>query len=61
MRGKETLSPIGYGPALGREFFRMLLVAFFYIPFFIDGLWPLWDRGKQTLHHKVARTVVVRL
>jgi uncharacterized RDD family membrane protein YckC len=27
--------------------------------FFIDLLWPLWDKKRQSLHDKAARTVVV--
>jgi uncharacterized RDD family membrane protein YckC len=27
--------------------------------FFIDAIWPLWDRKRQSLHDKAARTVVV--
>jgi uncharacterized RDD family membrane protein YckC len=26
----------------------------------VDILWPLWDRQKQTLHDKIAGTVVLR-
>ena len=25
----------------------------------LDGLWPLWDRKKQALHDKAAKTNVV--
>jgi uncharacterized RDD family membrane protein YckC len=28
---------------------------------YLDGLWQLWDPMKQTLHDKVARTVVVKV
>jgi uncharacterized RDD family membrane protein YckC len=28
---------------------------------YLDGLWQLWDPQKQTLHDKVARTVVVKV
>jgi uncharacterized RDD family membrane protein YckC len=27
--------------------------------FFIDFIWPLWDKKRQSLHDKAARTVVV--
>jgi len=27
----------------------------------LDGLWPLWDKKRQTLHDKVVRTVVLRV
>jgi uncharacterized RDD family membrane protein YckC len=29
--------------------------------FFVDSLWPLWDARRQSLHDKVAGTVVVRV
>jgi uncharacterized RDD family membrane protein YckC len=32
----------------------------FVIPILVDDLWPLWDKQKQTLHDKVAGTVVVK-
>ena len=32
----------------------------FLVPFLVDLLWPLWDKRKQTLHDKFARTVVIR-
>jgi uncharacterized RDD family membrane protein YckC len=31
------------------------------IPWILDGLWPLWDPRRQTLHDKVAGSVVVRV
>ncbi len=30
------------------------------IPFYLDNLWLLWDRDAQTLHDKLAGTVVVK-
>lgn len=50
--------PIGYGEA----FLRWLIAAVIgFVPFgtLVDLLWPLWDRYKQTLHDKVAKTIVV--
>lgn len=26
----------------------------------LDGLWPLWDPGRQALHDKVAGSVVIK-
>lgn len=37
-----------------------LLGLAFLLPFILDLLWPLWDKQRQTLHDKFARTVVVR-
>ncbi len=50
--------PIGYGEAFMRWFIATLIG---FVPFgsFIDLLWPLWDQHKQTLHDKVAKTIVV--
>lgn len=49
---------IGYGEA----FIRWLVGAIIgFVPFgsLVDLLWPLWDQYKQTLHDKVAKTIVV--
>jgi uncharacterized RDD family membrane protein YckC len=56
----RTGRPIGYGPALGRY---LITVAFgiLYLPLLLDYLWPLWDKENQTLHDKVATSVVVRV
>lgn len=32
----------------------------YFFVWFLDGLWPLWDDKRQTLHDKVAITQVVR-
>ena len=39
------------------------LFSFFlaWIPLSVDLLWPAWDKKSQTLHDKMARTVVIRL
>jgi len=60
--GQETGGPIGNGRALGRNAVRTLpsyvpLVGLFWG--LLDGLWMLWDKEKQTLHDKAAKTVVV--
>jgi uncharacterized RDD family membrane protein YckC len=31
----------------------------FYVPWLLDGLWPLWDDRNQALHDKVASTFVI--
>ena len=35
-------------------------IALGFIPFYLDDLWILWDKDTQTLHDKVASTVVVK-
>lgn len=51
-------TPIGYGEA----FLRWIIGAVIgFVPFgtAVDLLWPLWDQYNQTLHDKVAKTIVV--
>ena len=50
-----------------RAALRYVVVGLFrIIPFFMlwtlfDGLWALWDRNRQSLHDKLAGTLVVRV
>ncbi len=66
VRRAEDLGPIGYGRSIARAA-RILLIWLFFglisllvIPI-LDGLWALWDRNNQTVHDKLALTVVVRV
>jgi uncharacterized RDD family membrane protein YckC len=54
----QTLRPIGGWRGALRELVRAVLAPYF--AFLIDGLWPLWDKRKQALHDKAARSVVIR-
>lgn len=48
----------GWGKAAAHFFMRLLMLVF--APaFIVDILWPLWDERRQTLHDKVAGTLVV--
>jgi uncharacterized RDD family membrane protein YckC len=51
-----TQGSLGFGRALWRWVAEWLLV----ITLVVDYLWPLWDGRNQSLHDKVASTVVVR-
>jgi uncharacterized RDD family membrane protein YckC len=51
---------VGAGAALGRALMAEVL-AVTVIGWFLDWLWPLWDKKNQTLHDKVAGTVVLRV
>jgi uncharacterized RDD family membrane protein YckC len=53
-------SPVGFGRAFWRGIFEYVLFMCFILPWLLDVLFPLWDQKKQTLHDKVASTVVVR-
>ncbi len=60
----DTGEPLQWGMMFVREFlvkgilFGILIGLSFGILFFVDSLWPLWDRRNQTLHDKVVRTQV---
>ncbi len=59
--------PIGYGRAFIRALFEQVLRLLELISIVLGLLWlldmlfPLWDRKRQTLHDKVAGSVVLRL
>jgi uncharacterized RDD family membrane protein YckC len=55
----DTGTPIGFGRALGRAAFELLLFFVLFLPWVVDVLFPAWDPRHQTLHDKVSRTVVV--
>lgn len=43
-----------------REVHNLGILLLFALPELLDNLWMLWDKKKQTLHDKVAKTVVKR-
>ena len=53
---QNTLQPIGFGRALGRSLFAIIISnAIFYLGY----LWMLWDAEKQTWHDKVVGSIVI--
>jgi uncharacterized RDD family membrane protein YckC len=62
-----TAEMVGYGRAFWRalleQVFRLLgvLTLILGVLWLLDMLFPLWDQKRQTLHDKVAGTVVLRL
>ena len=56
----ESRSPIGYARAFTRWLSTAALRALFTVPTVVDHLWPLRVTRSQTLHDKLARSVVVR-
>ncbi len=56
----RTGGPISVGKALGRFFSEILLFILLVIPWILDILWPLWDQKNQTLHDKMAGTLVIK-
>ena len=60
VRNAATGGPIGPAKAALRYLAPALLsIPTFGLFWFPDGLWLLWDRRRQTLHDKVAGSVVV--
>ena len=56
----DRATPIGYARAFTRWLSTAFLWALFTVPGVLDHLWPLRDHRRQTLHDKLARSVVVR-
>nr|BFE67397.1 hypothetical protein GCM10020092_006980 [Actinoplanes digitatis] len=65
---KIRVIPLAPGAALTRGMaakrYLIEYICGVFVPFFpyLDGLWQLWDKPfQQTLHDKVAKTVVVKV
>jgi uncharacterized RDD family membrane protein YckC len=56
---EDPAALLGYGRAFGR-WLMAWLAGWLVVPAVVDYLWPIWDERKQTLHDKIARSVVVR-
>jgi uncharacterized RDD family membrane protein YckC len=54
----DDAGPIGYGEAFLRWIIAVV-IGFVPLGSLVDLLWPLWDKYNQTLHDKVAKTIVV--
>jgi uncharacterized RDD family membrane protein YckC len=62
VRDARTLGRIDFGRALGRAYFTWVIwLLTFPVGGILDGLWPLWNKQRQTWHDKVAGSVVVRV
>ena len=59
--GLRVIKANGEAVSTGYMFVRGLVgIALSVVPFYLDDLWILWDKDTQTLHDKVASTVVVK-
>jgi uncharacterized RDD family membrane protein YckC len=64
---EEAHDALGYGRALWRAFVEQFLrvlgtvTLILGVIWLLDMLFPLWDRRNQTLHDKLAKTVVIRV
>lgn len=62
VRDERTGGPIGYGKGVVRHVLQTVAGFFSCVGLvfvLVDGLFPLWDPKRQTLHDKVAGTVVI--
>ncbi len=64
VRRVDRPGPLDIVTALKRRLLQLLSVipavsGLYSIILLLDGLWPLWDEKRQTLHDKIARTQVV--
>lgn len=57
----RTGRPVGLARGGLRWTVRFLLYAMLLVPGILNDLFPLWDRNRQTIADKAARTVVVRV
>jgi uncharacterized RDD family membrane protein YckC len=59
--GLRVIRTDGRAATTGPMFVRGLLgIVLSFVPLYLDDLWLLWDRDAQTLHDKLAGTVVVK-
>jgi uncharacterized RDD family membrane protein YckC len=56
---RDTGAPIGFWRGVGRYLVVAVLTLCFFVPEIIDGLLPLRDPLRQSLHDKAVRSVVV--
>jgi len=61
VRDAETGEPIGIGRGLVRWLVRIALYGALFLPGLLNDLFPLWDKRRQTIADKAARSVVIRL
>lgn len=61
VRDQETGEPIGVNRGMLRWFVRFVLYVALFIPGVVNDLFPLWDRKRQTIADKAARSVVIKV
>ncbi len=59
VRGSDE-GRVGWSRALGRYLSEFAL-GVFSLPLLLSFLWPLWDSRNETLHDKMAGTIVTRV
>ena len=64
---RGTHDALGYGRALWRAWWSSscgswaTVTVILGVVWLLDMLFPLWDKKRQTLHDKIAKTVVLRI
>jgi uncharacterized RDD family membrane protein YckC len=61
VRDADTGEAIGVGRGLVRWLVRTALYSALILPGVLNDLFPLWDKRRQTIADKAARSVVIRL
>ncbi|MDA8295538.1 MAG: RDD family protein [Actinomycetota bacterium] len=61
VRDIDTGAPIGWRRGFVRFGVRFVLYLLFVVPGLFNDLFPLWDRRRQTIADKAARSVMVRI
>jgi len=59
VRNLTNAEPLGVGKGLVRYLAVLIPNTACGLYGFLDGLWPLWDQQRQSLHDKIVSTVVV--
>ena len=59
VRHADRDEKLSYGSSFGR-YAMVFVFAIFTLPLLLDYLFPLWDGRNQSLHDKVASSIVVR-
>jgi uncharacterized RDD family membrane protein YckC len=63
----ESLAVVGIPRALLRSASALIIPLLFFpfgfgailLAYLVNYLWPLWDKRNQTLHDKIAKTIVI--
>jgi uncharacterized RDD family membrane protein YckC len=60
VRSLESGQPVGFGRALVRWLIFGILWDLLFIPGFLNGLSPLWDRRNQAWHDHAVGSIVIK-
>ena len=61
VRDLGTNQTIGYARGFLRWFVRFALYLFVFVPGFLNDLWPLWNKRRQSIADLAANSVMIRV